>query len=86
MIKHQYTPKPQIRSELKCLKTLRPDSVQILNKHLFMLGTCASYDYLLSISGHFKRFRLNDQHFLKYGNIEIEGKQWMMGYFHSSIN
>ena len=35
--------KLQTRSEMKCLKTLRIDTTQILNKYLFILGICITY-------------------------------------------
>ena len=56
------TPRLQTRSDLKCLKTWKTDSTSILNKYSFMLRICITHHFYfaLSISCHFKRFRLNN--------------------------
>ena len=57
MLKHQKpTPKLQTPGVLKYLTTLRTDSTQILNKHLFMLGISIihlSYQLFLGILNGF---------------------------------
>ena len=42
------------------------------NKYLYMVGICISYLYPITISGHFKQCKLNDDHLgqlIKLANI-----------------